>query len=139
MRISSRRFGLLGWGLLLAGALVAPVPPGPKPGLPAALAQARRDAAAKQFVLTWQYYQQSREGSFNVYVWSRLLLDAERGPGTPPAEQVAACTAHLERMKALETLIARIRRIGFGRSSDVGASAYYRIEAECWLAEAKAL
>ncbi len=40
-------------------------------------------------------------------------------------------------MQKLETLIKKIRRLGFGRSSDVGASAYFRIEAECWLAEAK--
>ena len=40
-------------------------------------------------------------------------------------------------MKKLETLIKKVRRLGFGRSSDVGASEYYRIEAEYWLAEAK--
>ena len=41
-------------------------------------------------------------------------------------------------MRKLETLIVKVRRLGFGRSSDVGASQYYRIEAECWLDEAKA-
>lgn len=34
-------------------------------------------------------------------------------------------------------MIKKIRRLGFGRTSDVGASEYFRIEAESWLAEAK--
>jgi hypothetical protein len=37
-------------------------------------------------------------------------------------------------MKQLEALVAKVRRLGFGRSYDVGASAYYRAEAEYWLA-----
>ncbi len=40
-------------------------------------------------------------------------------------------------MKALESLVKKIRKIGFGRSYDVGASEYYRIEAEYWLAVEK--
>ena len=36
-------------------------------------------------------------------------------------------------MKKLEALIKKVRRLGFGRSYDVGASEYYRLEAEFWL------
>ena len=36
-------------------------------------------------------------------------------------------------MKKLEALIMRVRRLGFGRSYDVGAAEYYRLEAEHWL------
>jgi hypothetical protein len=48
-----------------------------------------------------------------------------------------ASEEHLDRMKKLEALVKKVRGLGFGRSSDVGASEYYRIEAEYWLAEAR--
>jgi hypothetical protein len=135
--ISAKKLQLLCWGLLLAGASVAPVPQGQEARKQPPLAEARYNAALKQFDLTWQYYQQSRVESFDVYAWSRLLLDAKRGVSGRQADQIAAYEEHLDRMQKLETLIKKVRRLGFGRSSDVGASEYYRIEAEYWLAEAK--
>jgi hypothetical protein len=128
---------LLCWGLLLAGTSVAPVRQAQEAGKPPPATEARYNAAVKQFDLMWQYYQQSRVESFDVYVWSRLLLDAKRGVSGKQADQVTAFKEHLDRMQKLEVLIKKIRRLGFGRSSDVGASAYYRIEAECWLADAR--
>jgi len=135
--ISAKKLQLLCWGLLLAGASVAPVPQGQEARKQAPLAEARYNAALKQFDLIWQYYQQSRVQSFDVYVWSRLLMDARKEVSDRPDKQIAAFEEHLDRMKKLEALIKKVRRLGFGRSSDVGASEYYRIEAECWLAEAK--
>ena len=135
--ISAKKLQLLCWGLLLAGASVAPVPQGQEARKQAPLAEARYNAALKQFDLIWQYYQQSRVQSFDVYVWSRLLIDARKGVSDRPDKQIAAFEEHLDRMKKLEALIKKVRRLGFLRSSDVGASEYYRIEAECWLAEAK--
>ncbi len=134
---SVKTLRLVCWGLLLAGVSVAPVPQGQEARKPSPLAEARYTAALKQFDLTWQYYQQSRVGSFDVYAWSRLLLDAKRGVSGRQADQIATFEEHLDRMRKLEVLIKKVRRLGFGRSSDVGASEYYRIEAECWLAEAK--
>lgn len=100
-------------------------------------AEARLASARKQFDLTWQYYQQNRVETFDVYLWSRLLLDARKSISDKPAERIAACQEHLDHMVRLEALIRKIRRLGFGRSNDVGASEYFRIEAEHWLAEAK--
>jgi hypothetical protein len=67
----------------------------------------------------------------------RLLCQPSPKVSGRQADQIAAFEEHLDRMKKLEALIKKVRRLGFGRSSDVGASACYRIEAECWLAEAK--
>lgn len=136
--ISAKKLQLLCWGLLLAGASVAPVPQGQEARKQPPLAEARYNAALKQFDLTWQYYQQSRVESFDVYAWSRLLLDAKRGVSGRQADQIATFEEHLDRMRQLEVLNKKVRRLGFGRSSDVGASEYYRTEADCWLAEAKA-
>ncbi len=40
-------------------------------------------------------------------------------------------------MLRLETLVKKVRRLGFGLSIDVGATAYYRLEAESWLERAR--
>ncbi len=77
----------------------------------------------KQFEIIWSYFQQDRTDSFQVYVWSRLVLDAHREMGETPADRRAALEGHLARMKRMEELVRKIRRLGFGRSSDVGAIA----------------
>ena len=135
---SAKKLQLVSWGLLLAGVSIAPVRQGPETRKQAPLAEARYNAALKQFNLIWQYYRQSRVDSFDVYAWSRLLLEASKGLSDRPDKWIAAYEEHLDRMIKLEALIKKIRRLGFGLSSDVGASEYFRIEAECWLAEVKA-
>jgi len=115
---------------------VAQEKPAPKSDL-AALSERRQRAAEKEFELIWQYFRQDRVEAFDVYLWSRLLFDSRCELATRPAGRVAASQEHLNHMKDLEVLVKKVRRLGFGRSSDVGASEYWRIEAECWLAEAK--
>lgn len=140
-----RRLGLglgLGLGLIMVGIAMGPIAQAPRkknvedPALKP-LAEARYQAALKQYELIWDYYGQNRVGSIEVYIWSRLVLDAERAVSAAPQDRRKAIEDHLKRMKALQELVAKIREIGFGRSSDVGASAYYVTEAEYWLAEAK--
>ena len=128
---------LLALGLSLAALSFAPAAQEKKAADRPPLAEVRRDAARKQFDLTWQFYQQNRVDTFDVYLWSRLLLDAEKSVSHQPAARIAACQVHLDHMVRLEALIRKIRRLGFGRANDVGASEYFRIEAESWLAEAK--
>jgi FMN phosphatase YigB (HAD superfamily) len=98
------------------------------------LAEARLQAALKQYQETWAYYQQARIDSYQVYVWSKLILDCRREMTDDPARQLTALEDHLDRMKKLEALVKKVRRLGFGLSFDVGASEYYRLEAEFWLA-----
>jgi hypothetical protein len=122
--------------LLLAGLSIAPAPPREVPEL-SALAEARCQAAVKQYEITWSYFQQARIDSYQVYVWSRLVLDCRRDMFRKPADRLVALEEHLARMKKLEDLVKKVRRLGFTRSSDAGASEYYRLEAEYWLAEAR--
>ena len=121
---------------LLAGLATAPAP-SPEPPKPTGLAEARLQAGLKQYELTWSYYQQARVDSYQVYVWSRLLLDCRRDLAAKPADRIAALEEHFTRMKTLEAFIRKVRRYGFGSSYDVGASEYYRLEAEYWLAQAR--
>ena len=123
-------------GLSLAVISFAPAPPTDQNQL-AALAEARLQAAIRQYEETWAYYQQARIESYQVYVWSRLILDCRRDMMNKPAERLNALEDHFNRMKKLEALIKRVRRLGFGRSYDVGASEYYRLEAEVWLTREK--
>ncbi len=129
--------GLCSSAFVLAGLSIAPAAPDDPPK-PSPLAEARYQAAVKQYEITWSYYQQARIDSYQVYVWSRLVLDAHRDLSQKPADRIVALEEHLARMKKLEELIRKVRKLGFGRSSDVGASEYYRLEAEHWLVQARA-
>jgi hypothetical protein len=119
-------------GVILFGALPAAAPPA-QPSKIETLGKARLAAAVKQYEETWAYYKQARIDSYQVYVWSRMVMDCQREMAVKAADRVAAFDEHLTRMKKLEALIARVRTLGFGRSYDVGAAEYYRLEAEHWL------
>ena len=132
----SRKRHPLVLGLILTGLSFAPAPAFDlvqEPSQLKSLATARLQSAIKQYDETWAYYQQARIDSYQVYVWSKLILDCRRDLAEKPADRLAALDDHLTRMKKLESLIKKVRRLGFGRSYDVGASEYYRLEAEYWL------
>ena len=134
---SPRRRTLAIATLLLAATATAPAPPDPPKPVPEAkhskLAEARYKAALDQYELAWSYFQQKRLDSFQVYLWSRLVLDARRETGETKDDRIAALRAHFARMRKMEELATRIRRLGFGRSYEVGSAEFYRIEAEHWL------
>jgi hypothetical protein len=135
-------------GLLLVVLSFAPAPADPaaaRPPIPpdqaaalAALLDARYRAAVKQFDETWVYYKQARTEAFPVYVWSHFVLQTRFDMTDKRDEQIAALREHLERMRRLEELVKKVRRLGFGQSIEVGATEYYRIEAEYWLEHARA-
>ena len=64
--------GLVGSCLLFAA------PPSAEPSKIESLAKARHESAVKQYNETWAYYQQARIDSYQVYVWSRIVLDCRR-------------------------------------------------------------
>jgi hypothetical protein len=136
----SRRPALV-LGLLLVSASIAPAPAppdqGPAPDLSAML-EARHRAAVDQFEETWVYYKQARSDAYPVYVWSRFVLEARFDMSDKKPDRIAALEAHLDRMKKLEALVKKVRRLGFGQAIEVGATEYYRIEAEYWLAHERA-
>ena len=124
-------------GLALAALSVAQAPP-EMPRKLSALAEARYKAAVKQFDEVWRYYRESRTDSFLTYYWSKIVLDSQQHLSQAKDDRVVAMEAHLDRMKRLQALVLKVRKLGFGYSTDVGATAYYRLEAELLLVEAKA-
>jgi hypothetical protein len=123
-------------GLAFAAASVTPTPPDTPPK-PSALAEARYKAAAEQFKEVWTYYRQSRTDTTLTYYWYRIVLEAQQDLSDTKADRIAALEAHLERMRRLEALVLKVRKLGFGFSTDVGATAYHRLEAERWLEKAR--
>ena len=124
-------------GLALTAFSVAPASP-QTPPKPLPLAEARYQAAVRQFEEVWTYYRQSRTDSFLTYYWSKIVLDSQQDLSDAKADRIATLEAHMGRMKRLEALVLKVRGLGFGRSTDVGATAYYRLEAELWLEDARA-
>jgi hypothetical protein len=128
---------------------LAPAPPDQPPPAPApipvdqvafltALLKDRYQAAQKQFELIWLDYKQGRSGAFPVYIWSHSLLRAQMDMTNDKAQQIAALEAHHKHMKDLESLAIKVRQLGLGLQSEVAESEYFRIEAEYWLAHARA-
>jgi hypothetical protein len=132
-------------GLLTLSVALAPAPQDPAPAVapqtpPPAVstsASLRIQAGVKAYDMAWLYYSENRIQADTVYRWSKRLLEAERDASPEKANQVAACEAHLERIKKLEAKIRKIRRIGFGDSLDVVEADYYRKEADFWFDQAK--
>jgi hypothetical protein len=103
-----------------------------------ALLRARHQAAQKQFDEAWSYYKQERSSAFFVYVWSNHLLQVELDQTNDRAERLAALEAHHRRVQDLEALVDKVRRLGIKRPLEAGEIQYFRLEAEYWLARARA-
>jgi hypothetical protein len=73
----------------------------------------------------------------DVYFWSIRWLQAEREKSPKPADTVAVLEAHLMRMKALHEAVDQLARDLLPRS-EAFKTEWYRLEAQLWLAEAKA-
>src|SRR5438874_4899223 len=69
------------------------------------LAQQLRDAARKTYEKTWANYREGRAPADLLYRWSKRWLAAEKQVTDRPADRVAACKAHWERMRELEQLV----------------------------------
>ncbi len=129
--------GLVLAALAFAPRRAAPAEPEVTPAEIHALLDARYKAAVKQYDEMWTFYKQARTDALPVYMWSHFILSTQFDMSERKPDQLAALAGHLERMRKLEALVKKVRRLGFGQSIDVGASEYYRIEAEYWLAHAR--
>ncbi|MDR3639226.1 MAG: hypothetical protein P4L84_35825 [Isosphaeraceae bacterium] len=127
-------------GLVLTILSFAPAPPEP-PALPpevAKLAQGRLQAALKAFDEAWVYYKQARTDVFDVFAWSKLVLESQAELSQTKEEYVAALGAHRDRMRELDALVKKVRRVGFAQSLDVASADYFLKDAEYRLARGKA-
>jgi hypothetical protein len=133
---------------------------------PVALKKARLAAARKAYDKVWEQYRIGLRDEEQVYRWSLRLLEAERAVAAKKAERVAASEGHVSRMKELEKTAPDqimavdlpawrekekglfvvdkdgktfLMQVEDTRRKDIAVlTAFYRAEAEVWLAEAKA-
>jgi hypothetical protein len=125
-------------GLLVAGGLQAAPEPTPEKTL-ADLAKARVEAARRTYTEMARNHKEGRITRTEiVYQWSLRWLAAERDVSPARADRVAACKAHWERMKELERMTKDQLRARFVPIEEATAAEFYRLEAELWLAKAKA-
>jgi hypothetical protein len=109
-----------------------------EPGKLAKLRKAKVEAARRTYEVTWKNYRDGLAPPVELpYRWSCRWLKAERELSQEKAEQVAACKAHLERMREMERIERELRRSKLNPVNEVTAAEYYRIEAEVWLTEAQ--
>jgi hypothetical protein len=73
----------------------------------------------------------------DVYLWSVRWLNAQRDLASRKEEEMAALEDHLRRMQNLQRRVAALAR-ELMSPTEVQAAEYYRLEAELWLAQAKA-
>jgi hypothetical protein len=133
----SRRWGAGALLLVVLAAGRAGARPDPDAAMSESVKQ-KRDAARKAYEVAWTNYREGRVPEELVYRWSKRWLRAERELGQRPADQVAACAAHLERMIELERLVRRLESTRQVTIDAVSSVEYYRAEADLWLEQARA-
>ncbi len=72
-----------------------------------------------------------------LYRWSCRWLDAEREISSRQEDVLAACRAHLGRMRELERVARERFRNRYVPVEEDTAAQFYRLEAEIWLERAK--
>jgi hypothetical protein len=145
----TRRDGLL-LGMVLTAAALAPAG-ADDVRTPEALATARRDVARKLYDDCVERLKSppasqkladtfSDETMEQVVTWSRRVMEAERDMSGKKADRVAAIEAHRKRIKAWEDELAELTKGDFSgvnrRTADLVT--FHRLEADYWLARAKA-
>jgi hypothetical protein len=98
------------------------------------LARDRVTAADRMYQGTVASMKTGRAVVETAYLWSVRQLDAELDAGWLVKQALAD---HLKRMTALETELVRARAAGSATSLDAEAAAYFKLEAEYWVARGK--
>jgi len=129
-------------GLIAAGLYSFAADEKEKPGTPAPNAKARRDAARKVYEMAKQAHLQGLEGvradSGYFHDWSVRWLQAERDLSQKKPDDVTALEEHLKRMEFWKDLIDSAVKDGQATKLDASAAEFFRLEAEDWLAAARA-
>jgi hypothetical protein len=134
-------------GLVLVTVTLALGGPAPEPPkVPKELLEKRRDAARKVFDNELQRFQMGalkpEVSVIELAEWSSRWLEAELAIGDKRTDQIAACKAHLKRMRDLEE--AAVGKVGPATKpgqrlrlrSEADAVTYFRVEAEIRLIKA---
>ena len=124
-------FGLAAVTLLRAA-------PGAPAKVPPQLAKAKVDAARRTYEVIWK---NNKEGLVPfaelAYRWSRRWLEAEVERSEDKANQLAAYTAHRDRMRELARITRERYRNRVITIEETSATDFYVAEAVVWIEQAK--
>jgi hypothetical protein len=126
--------------LVLAVPLLGQAPPKATPSADRANAQARLDAAHVIYdgmIDGHRFNPDKIPFDERIYVWSRRWMDAQRDLAVNKEAKVKAAEEYLERMQKGEKHAIELGWLTLA-PYQVKAWEFYRLEAEHWLAEAKA-
>ena len=122
---------------LIALSSVAVADPAPaRPTSAADIAKARSELAAKAFASALSRFEVGTANVEDVARWSLRWLDASLDGATGRAV-TTALAAHAARMKDLDDKAIAASNTGRTYTADADAAAYYRLEADLWVARGK--
>jgi hypothetical protein len=101
--------------------------------------EALAKAAQDQFEARWKEFLAGKITTDLMLPWSVTWLNAQLRLCEKAPERVAAYKAHLERMKDAEKISQTRFDTGHIAKTDLYPNVYYRIEAEIWLDDARAM
>jgi len=136
MRMGGIIFGGLLFGLAAVTLLRAA--PGTPAKVPPQLAKAKVDAARRTYEVIWK---NNKEGLVPfaelAYRWSRRWLEAEVERSADKANQLAAYTAHRDRMRELARITHDRYRNRVITIEEASATDFYVAEAVVWMEQAR--
>jgi hypothetical protein len=136
MKLRSIIFGGALFGLAAVTLLRAA--PGAAPKVPPQLTKAKVDAARRTYEVIWK---NNKEGLVPfaelAYRWSRRWLEAEVERSEDKANQLAAYTAHRDRMRELARITRDRYRNRVITIEEASATDFYLAEAVLWIEQAK--
>jgi len=121
------------YGKELAHALFEAVHADPKE-----LAKAKLNAALQEFAGRFGEYVAGRGSQVNVLASALRWLESERALSNKPADQVAAYERHWAVTKVIELICSSRHEAGRIWIGDYLQAKYFRLQAEIWLAQARA-
>jgi hypothetical protein len=96
------------------------------------LAQVRYQSAREVFDETWLMYKRKLQTEGAVYMFSHRLMLSQLDCAATINERVAACQAHLERMKKMQAMVIKLRDLGFSKKFEVKELDFFVNEARFW-------
>jgi hypothetical protein len=139
--MNTRTLVVIALSVLGAGSLPTAATTAAPPEL-TTLAKARLKAAQEAYRLVIKAKKEESFDPETIYVWSKRLLEAERGVASNKKGEVAAFQAHLDRMVALEKQANDVwqmhKRQNPKRDAHLAQVTFYRAEADLWLTRTKA-
>jgi hypothetical protein len=104
----------------------------------AALAEARLQSARELFDEAWLLYTRKGLSESAIYTLSVRLLTAQLDSDETAAGKIAAYQEHLDRMQKMQSMVSKLRGLGYSKKLELKEIEYFVHEARYWRAREQA-